>query len=98
MTWTAPGDRSNLHRINLGYQVEPATGMSLQANYNALFAYANRFAGTPGFSDHGSFKGHLLAALLQYRFNRFWSGYLLGEYFVPGNYYENSGGPLRRPQ
>jgi len=89
-----PSDRSNLHRINLGYQVEPATGMSLQANYNALFAYANRFAGTPGFSDHGSFKGHLLAALLQYRFNRFWSGYLLGEYFVPGNYYENSGDPL----
>jgi len=64
MTWTAPGDRSNLHRINLGYQVEPATGMSLRTNYNALFAYANRLAGTPGFSDHGSFKGHLLTALL----------------------------------
>jgi hypothetical protein len=91
-----PSDRSNLHRINIGCQVEPANGMPIQANYHAIFAYANRFSDTPGFSDHGSFKGHLFTALLRYQYNRFWSGYLLGEYFIPGNYYEapSGGGPL----
>jgi hypothetical protein len=91
-----PSDRSNIQRINLGYQVEPANGMPIQANYHALFAYANRNSGTPGFSDHGIFKGHLFTALLRYQYNRYWSGYLLGEYFIPGDYYETppGGGPL----
>ncbi|MDA8429747.1 MAG: alginate export family protein [Geobacteraceae bacterium] len=90
-----PGDRSNLHRINLGYQVAPASWL-LQVNYQALFAYANRYSGAPGFSNHGSFKGNLFTAIVRYTFNRFWSGYILGEYFTPGNYYEAppGGGPL----
>lgn len=87
-----PGDRSNLQRINLGYQVEPARGLSIQANYQALFAYANRNSSTPGFSDHSSFKGHLLTAILRYRLDRSWNGYLLGEYFIPGSYYDTPAG------
>ena len=91
-----PSDRSNLQRINLGYQAEPTDGMMVQANYHTLFAYANRNSGTPGFSDNGKFKGHLFTALLKYQYSRFWSGLLLGEYFIPGNYYEipSDGGPL----
>ena len=92
-----PSDRSNFHRVNLGYQVEPINGMVIQANYHAFFAYANRFSGTPGFSEHGRFKGHLLTALIRYRLSRFWSAYLLGECFLPGNYYAapSDDGPLQ---
>ncbi|HLP15378.1 MAG TPA: alginate export family protein [Bacteroidota bacterium] len=91
-----PGDRSNLQRINLGCLAEPANGMSIQANYSALFVYANRFSGTTGFSDNGKFKGQLFTALVKYQYNRYWSGLLLGEYFIPGNYYETpmGDGPL----
>lgn len=91
-----PSDRSNFHRVNLGYQIEPVSGMLIQANYHAFFAYANRFSGTPGFSEHGRFKGHLLTALLRYRLNRYLSGHLLGECFFPGNYYAapSDSGPL----
>lgn len=91
-----PGERSNLQRINLGYQVEPTKRILILTNYHALFAYANRNSGTPGFSNDGKFKGHLLTALMKYQYNRFWSGLLLGEYFIPGNYYEtpSGGGPF----
>jgi len=88
-------ERSNLHRINIGYQRELVSGMLVQVNYSALIAYANRFSGTSGFSDNGKFKGQLLTALLKYQYDRCWSGLLLGEYFIPGNYYETpSGGGL----
>lgn len=87
-----PSDRSNLQRVNLGYQVKPANGLRVQVNYQALFAYANRYSGTPGFSGSGSFKGHLFTTILRYQANRFWSGYLLGEYFIPGNYYDTPAG------
>lgn len=91
-----PSDRSNLHRINLGYQAEPTYRMQVQANYYTILAYANRNSGNPGFSDNGKLKGHLFTALLKYQYSRFWSGLLLGEYFIPGNYYEipSDGGPL----
>jgi hypothetical protein len=87
-----PGERSNLQRFNLGYQVEPTNKMLIQANYHVLFAYANRNSGTPGFSNNGKFKGHLFTALLKYQYDRFWSCLLLGEYFIPGNYYETPTG------
>jgi hypothetical protein len=90
------GDRSNLKRINLGYQFEPAPGTLFQANYHALFAFAHRYSATPGFSAVGTFKGHLLTAILRYQLNQAWSGYFLGEYFIPGNYYalQPGNGPL----
>lgn len=90
-------DRSNLHRLNLGYQIEPVKGMPILVNYNAIFAYANRFAGTPGFSDIGRFKGHLFTALWRYQMNHSWQAYLLTERFLPGDYYQTpaGGGPLR---
>lgn len=91
-----PSDRANLHRINLGYQIEPAAGLLLQAGYNAIFAYAGRKSGTLGYSEDGDFKGHLMTLLLRYDFNRYWSGLILGEYFIPGDYYAvpAGGGPL----
>lgn len=89
-------DRSNVHRINLGYQLEPTPRMSIQANYHALFAYADRESGVAGYSEHGNFKGHLMTAILRYQFNRFWSGHVLGEYFIPEDYYASApSGPLR---
>jgi hypothetical protein len=87
-----PGERSNLHRINLGHQFEPVGKFLVQTNYLAIFTYANRNSGIQGFSSNGKFKGHLFTALLKYQYNRFWSGLLLGEYFIPGNYYETPQG------
>lgn len=85
-------ERSNLHRINLGFQFEPTNGMSVQANYNVIVAYAHRFSGITGFSNDGNFKGQLFTTLLKYQYDPYWSGLLLGEYFIPGNYYETPPG------
>lgn len=85
-----PGDRSNLIRFNFGFQIEPLNGMVVQANYQALFAYANRFYGVTGFSDESKFKGHLFTSSIRYRYNRIWSALILGEYFLPGGYYKST--------
>ncbi|MBI2416930.1 MAG: alginate export family protein [Ignavibacteriales bacterium] len=83
-----PGDRNNLKRFNFGFQFEPLTGMVVQSNYQVLFAYANRFSGVIGFSDESKFKGHLFTSFIRYRYNRIWSGLILGEYFIPGGFYK----------
>jgi hypothetical protein len=82
-----PSDRANFHRINFGYQIEPINNFSIQVNYHAFFAYANRFSGVAGFSETCKFKGHLSTILLKYQFSGNLSGLILGEYFIPGNYY-----------
>lgn len=81
-------ETTNLHRINVGWSANPTKQMELQANYHALFAYDNSEAGRAGFSTGDDFRGHLFTALLRYKFNRYLSGHLLGEYFIPGNYYQ----------
>jgi hypothetical protein len=83
-----PGERSNVHRVNFGHQVAPNSKMFVQTNYQAIFAYANRYLGTKGFSNTGKFKGQLITLLLKYQCNRYWSFLFLGECFIPGNYYE----------
>jgi hypothetical protein len=88
-----PSERSNVVRLNVGYQIDPMDFMQVQANYHAIFAYAHRFAGVPGYSDSGRFKGHLATALLKHSFNRFAAAKLLVEYFKPGNYYAGGDGP-----
>jgi hypothetical protein len=83
-----PGERSNVHRINVGHQVAPNSKILVQTNYQAIFAYANRNSGIKGFSNDGIFKGQLLTLLLKYQCTRYWSFLLLGECFIPGDYYQ----------
>lgn len=91
-----PGDRANVVRLNVGDELGPLAGMQVQVNYHAIFAYANRKGGTPGYSDGGRFKGHLFTALVKHSFDRFWTAKLLLEVFAPGDHYDvpPGGGPL----
>lgn len=89
-TWateTRVSEATNLHRFGPGWQIEPTEKLTILADYMLLWADENTYAGRPGFSESERFRGQLITAIAKYRFNRFWSGHLMGEYFVPGNYY-----------
>lgn len=81
---------TNLHRLNVGWQGTPTSKIDLLANYHVLFADENTFGDRAGFSSGGDLRGHLFTALLRYKLNRHLAGHLLGEYFIPGNYYPDA--------
>jgi hypothetical protein len=87
---TRVSEWTNLHRIGPGWQVEPTSKMSINTDYALLFAPQNTFEGRAGFSDSGHFRGQLFSAILRYKFNRFMSGHIMSELFLPGNYYDES--------
>ena len=64
--------------------------MSINADYNLLFAPQNTFEDRLGFSESGHFRGHFISAILRYKFNRFLSGHVMSEFFCPGNYYDGT--------
>jgi hypothetical protein len=84
---TRIAETTNLHRIALGWQIDPTSKLTVLANYSLLLANQNTRAGSPGFSDDGCIRGHLMTAVAKYKFNKYVSGHLWGEYFVPGDYY-----------
>jgi hypothetical protein len=86
---TRIAETTNLHRINVGWDADPCEKIHLCNEYNAVFADENTMKGSAGFSNGGSFRGHLLATKLIYKFSPHISGHLWGEYFFPGNYYTN---------
>lgn len=83
---TRIGETTNLLRIGPGYEVNPVKAMTFCVNYHALWALEQPLANTGMFGD-GNFRGHLFTGVVKYKFNRYLSGHLLGEYFVPGSYY-----------
>jgi hypothetical protein len=88
---TRIADVTNLHRINVvGWVVKPTTPLQFNADYHVLFADENTRAGRPGFSENGCFRGNLLTSRLTYVFTPHITGQLVGEMFVPGNYYSDS--------
>ncbi len=90
-TETRVAEVTNLHRLGFGWQANPTKKMQLAATYQLLFADENSFRGNPAmFSGSGCFRGQLATAILRYKFNRFLSGHLLGEWFEPGNYYSDN--------
>lgn len=93
-TWaneTRIAEITNLHRVNAGWEVRPGRNTTFTLDYHALFAYDNPREGSPGFGG-GSFRGHLITAILQHKFSRFVSGHLWAEHFIPGGYYNDPGG------
>ncbi|HQA45687.1 MAG: alginate export family protein [Phycisphaerae bacterium] len=86
-TETRVGEMTNLHRIGFGWQAEPTDKLTLAADYHLLFADENTFRDRPGFSKRERFRGQLLTGIIRYKFNRFLSGHIIGEYFWPGDYY-----------
>jgi hypothetical protein len=85
-----PSQATNFHRLTFGWGCKPSKKLSLQANYHLLFRDRNTFAGASGFSDEGALRGQLLTALLKHEFSEHVSGYLMGELFLPGNYYDHT--------
>lgn len=79
---------SNFHRFRVGWTGYPNERLCLTSDYGPMFRDRNPLAGTSGFSDDGSFRGHLVTGSASYRINRHASTHLLGEVFFPGNYYE----------
>ena len=79
------------HRVGPGVSLSPAKGVSVQAKYNVLFAQRNNLARVRAvFSRRGNFRGQLATAILKHTINKHIKHYIMGEVFVPGNYYCNA--------
>jgi hypothetical protein len=87
---TRIGEWTNQERLNFGWGCNPSKKIELSADYDALFAPANTFAGKPGFSSDGHFRGHYGQLFFKYKFNDHVNGHLWGEFFVPGSYYTSA--------
>jgi hypothetical protein len=86
-----PGETTNLHRWNLGWTTTLSEKLELSADYNLLFAARKDSYGTRGyFTENSNFRGQLFSALLNYKFSSHISGHLLGEFFFPGDFYNES--------
>lgn len=81
---------TNIHRLSVGWTFNPAKKLSIATDYHLLFANKNTMSGSAGFSNDGKFRGQLLTCLAKYTFNEHVSTHLVGEVFVPGNYYDDS--------
>jgi hypothetical protein len=78
---------SNLHRLDFGHKFKPNKEWEILTDWNLLWAAENTYKGNPHFTDDGKFRGHLLTCWARYNFTKQLSGNLVGEYFMPGNYY-----------
>ena len=78
---------SNMHRLDFGHKFKPNTQWEILTDWNLLWAAENTYKGNPHFTDDGKFRGHLLTCWARYNFTKQLSGNLVGEYFMPGNYY-----------
>ena len=85
-----PSMLTNIHRLGVGWGCKPAEKLTLDAYYHLLFRDRNPLSNTAGFSNRGRLKGQLFSGLLGYKFNEHLSGHLIGEVFLPGNYYDST--------
>jgi hypothetical protein len=90
LTYTAEsktGYWTNLQNYRAGVKLNLTDATKLTLTYNYL--RANEDAGITGsiFSNSGKERGHLPQAMLYHKFNKNLDGYILGEYFIPGDFY-----------
>ncbi|MGD0552514.1 MAG: alginate export family protein [Sedimentisphaerales bacterium] len=81
---------SNIHRLDFGHKFKPNKEWEILTDWNLLWANENTFAGNPKFTEDGNFRGHLLTCWARYNFTKQLKGNLVGEYFMPGNYYSST--------
>jgi hypothetical protein len=82
---------SNMHRFNVGWSIDPLEGLSWHNDYHLILRDDNLAdelnpVGLTQF-DGGCVKGHIFTSQLAYKFNENWSGHLIGEVLLPGDYY-----------
>jgi hypothetical protein len=78
---------SNMHRLDFGHKFKPNSQWEILTDWNLLWSDQNTFKGNSHFTNDGDFRGHLLTCWARYNFSKQLSGNLVGEYFMPGNYY-----------
>jgi hypothetical protein len=83
---------SNLHRLDFGHKFKPNKEWEILTDWNLLWAEENTFKDDlrGRFTQDGNFRGHLLTCWARYTFSKQLKGNLVGEYFIPGNYYASA--------
>jgi len=89
------GETTNLHRLNLGYDFKPCPRWQVLADYHLLWANQDGQTDAGGtspfyFSDTGNFRGQLFTLWLKWSCCKRVRAHYLVEYFIPGNYYDQS--------
>jgi hypothetical protein len=87
---TMIAESTNLHRANIGHIFKPNKVWEICTDYHLLWADENTMQGSSRFSEHSNFRGQLLTCWAKYKFNKQLYGHLLGEYLIPGSYYQQS--------
>ncbi|MDO8303093.1 MAG: alginate export family protein [Sedimentisphaerales bacterium] len=85
-----PADYSNLHRVGPGWSISPSDKVTIATDYYLLFADQSQGEVDAQTSDNGLFRGQLVSSVLTYKFNKHIAGHLLGEVYLPGNYYSHN--------
>jgi len=87
ITTLEDGQISNLHRVGFGHKIKPNSKWEILTDYHLLWADQNTFRGNAQFTNNGNFRGQLITCRAVYNFTKNIKGNIVGEYFMPGNYY-----------
>ena len=85
---TMIAESTNLHRINIGHKFSPNKQWQICTDYHLLWADENTNQTSSFISPSNKFRGQLITCWAKYKFSPKLFGHLLGEYLIPGNYYE----------
>ena len=85
---TMIAESTNVRRFNLGHKFNPNKKWQICTDYHLLWADENTSSTAIGFSDTSKFRGQLFTCWAKYKMSAQLTGHLLGEYFVPGTYYD----------
>jgi hypothetical protein len=95
----AKGEVTNLYRLGFGHTFKPIKNWSFATDYNLLWADQNTKGdsgspagsyGSPVFTKNGNFRGQLFSWLATYSCCKNFKTSFTLDYFVPGNYYDQS--------
>lgn len=80
-------DWTNLQRLDVGWSFNPHRRVEVLLDYLPLFANTHPGESAALAGGGGRFRGHLTAAVLNFRLSDQVNGHLWGEWFFPGDYY-----------
>jgi hypothetical protein len=93
---SAKSEVTNLQRVGVGHTIKPTKEWTFMTDYNLLWANENTKAGQVAsnngvkFANSGKFRGQLFSGVAKYSCCKNFSAFLAVDYFVPGNYYDQS--------
>lgn len=80
---------TNLQMCKLDLNITPAKDLKVLLSYALLYANEKVANNSSGVFGSGKNRGGLAAAKISYNISKVFSTYVLGEYFVPGDFYYN---------